>query len=477
MTASKTWPIRSAGPHRPGLPLSTSLLRIVPGCPRNGEPPVHWFNNPPPSPPYTLDAAYDNASASIVLPDPTLNPIADQWFDFDAHLSHPTAFISFTLTAGSNRYTTHFLFNQFSTRHGVLTAALLDVHNVPVARLTIDFIYITAYSSSQLSSFKRPFIPRFIGHRGMGSSGPNAPWRPRENSVESFLAATLLNPAVTTIELDVQLTRDGKVVVFHDWFFRPLDSDGHPLHDKESIRIAVHNLTYHQLNALYQKSHPVSASLTQQQTDVRRIAQERNIDPKAFAVKVFTLAEVCSLLPPDIGILLEIKYPAPDVQEELGIPYPEKNHYVDLVLADLLQSNTGHSDMERQIAFLSFHPDICMLLSMKQHRFPVYFSHCETLDKPCDEFDPRAIDLREGLRFVKSQGLDGLMIFNELIEHRPEAVADIVAQDVPIITYGKSNKYSTVVMKQFEKGIHGVIADDVDVLMDEMQALTCQQKD
>ncbi|KAI0557839.1 Glycerophosphoryl diester phosphodiesterase [Gracilaria domingensis] len=464
MTAS-FWPSVSAGPFYPTLPLCHPLLRIIPGSPREAKPVLQWITQPSSSSPPQLHATSRTASAVIEVPD---TASTEHWLDFAFDISDATEYIAFKVTAGAHECSATVLSQEFSGGQRALSRALVDARNVPLAILNFDFRYVTPFSVPQPAISKKPFVPRFTGHRGMGSSGPHVPWRPLENSVESFLMATLRNQNVRTIELDVQLTRDNKVVLYHNWFFRPCDRSGHPVYDRESVKIPVHSLTFDQFNRLYQQSYASNAPLSQQQRETRRMARELAIPDSCFDVQIRTLSEVCRLLPTDIGILLEIKYPAPNVQDDLDLPYPEMNHYVDLVLNDLMSSGAAHPESARRVAFLSFNADICTMLSMKQNQFPVYFSHCEVLDKPCDEFDPRSVYLQEGYRFVKSHNLDGLMLLNRLVELRPDVIKQITADDIPILTYGKSNSDAEVVRKQLETGVKGIIADDVNILMKEM---------
>lgn len=173
------------------------------------------------------------------------------------------------------------------------------------------------------------------------------------------------------------------------------------------------------------------------------------------------------MLPKEVGMLLEIKYPSPDMQDRLPLPFPDRNVFLNIILDDLLASANTR---DRNIAFLCFEPDICKMVALKQNAFPVYLSHCQTLDKPCDEFDPRRIDLLTGFDFVKSNQLDGIMILNKLIDIRGDAMEKILKDKVPILTYGKSNCDAAFVQKQFEMGVDGVIADDVPTLVKDLAA-------
>lgn len=106
-----------------------------------------------------------------------------------------------------------------------------------IARLVMTSLLITPHPmATALTSEKKSFVPRYTGHRGMGSSGPHAPWRPLENTPHSFLEAATSETQVNTVELDVQPTADGRVVVFHDWFFRPRDPSGQVMFDRDTVR-------------------------------------------------------------------------------------------------------------------------------------------------------------------------------------------------------------------------------------------------
>jgi glycerophosphoryl diester phosphodiesterase len=56
--------------------------------------------------------------------------------------------------------------------------------------------------------------PYALGHRGCGANRGEDPTRPLENSLEGFHRA--FRDGIRIVELDLQFTADGKVVVFHD---------------------------------------------------------------------------------------------------------------------------------------------------------------------------------------------------------------------------------------------------------------------
>lgn len=341
----------------------------------------------------------------------------------------------------------------------MLVRPLIDSTGSPLAALTLDYQIITPYTGVP-PVVKEASVPRFTGHRGMGSSGKSAPWRVLENSPESFLLAALENEKVTAVEFDVQLTKDGKVILHHDWFIRPSGGRDKGVGSKgDALRMPIYSLRFDEFDEVFRKLHQqpeVGAKIT-------KLVQERSdVSKDVFDVGAWSLSRLCELLPEEIGMLVEVKYPSPNEQDEWGFPYPEKNEFVNAVLSELFGVERNQ---RREISFLSFDADLCMLLAMKQINYPVFLSHCETIDKPCDEFDPRCIDVEEGFKFVKAQGFKGMMLFNELVEKRPEVISKVIGEGFPIITYGMRNSDAGFVRKQFELGISGVIADDVDVLL------------
>jgi len=89
--------------------------------------------------------------------------------------------------------------------HKLKTAALLGSCAVVAAGLPVFLFAPGAATNRQ----KAPFIGRNFAHRGLHSEDRSVP----ENSLEAF---RLAGRAGYGVELDVQLTKDGQVVVFHD---------------------------------------------------------------------------------------------------------------------------------------------------------------------------------------------------------------------------------------------------------------------
>lgn len=480
----KHWPWHSAGPDIPSLPLKAPLLRLIPGVPRAYQGPLIWLNPKlTPKTSFSLSACLvPSSSSTATIQLPYHNGIPDSRFEFTLSsfpdLSHR---ISLILSSKYSTYTGSLLLSDLPQDSGTTHCLLYASDFTPSVRVRFTFSRISpspiAVSVSAKMAMKAEvFVPRFSGHRGMGSTNPNAPWRVLENSLESFIMATHgdndNHKMVTAVELDVQPTKDGRVVVCHDWFFRPRDSKGDPVYNRDAVRAPINSLTFDQFDELLKQSygHTALEKCSDDETELRRervraLAEKRRLKDDVLDVKARSLSDVFDRLPVDIGILVELKYPHPELQEILGLPFPTKDEFVNLVLKEVFKK----FDKERQVSFLCFQPDVCDLLKVKQGVYGVYLSHCELIDQPCDMFDPRTLSLKNGLRFVKAYGLDGIMMFNKLVTLRPDVIAEIVEQGVPILTYGESNSDWKVVKHQFDCGVSGVIADDVHDLVHDLK--------
>lgn len=454
------WPGASAGPASPTYPLAHGLLRLIAGSPRFRQGAVEWLISPTPHD--TLDILTatlqpDGTTASITLP-ADINTPAPTRFDFTLP-DTPTCGDHIAFTVGTLRGS--LMLSDVPPDAGVLRVLLNDLGGVPMARLRLTYARISAHSLGKHTEASDMLIPRFTGHRGMGSSGAHAPWRFPENTTESLAAAVHGDARsaglVTAVELDIQPTRCGRPVVFHDWFVRPSGAD--------AVRLPVHSLTASQMDALVRAGdaerpglHPKAATKRARMHAVG-LANDSLLDGG-----LRSLGDVCDVLPEDVEILVEIKFPPPDVQADLALPYPQRDSFVNAVLDELLP-RARH----RALAFLCFEPDVCDMLRAKQQRAAVYLSHSEVIDRPCDELDPRTVALQNGLRFAQDLQLHGIMMHNALVTMRPSVIADIVKAGLPILTYGKSNSQWECVKHQFDRGVSGVIADDVHDLVHDLQ--------
>src|SRR5690348_1825360 len=100
---------------------------------------------------------------------------------------------------------------------------------------------ITAVLISMVASAQ--YIPKFDiqGHRGARGLRP-------ENTIPAFLMA--LDSGVTTLELDIAITKDKQVIVSHEpWMSASicLDSSGSAIPEKEERKFNIYQMTYAQV--------------------------------------------------------------------------------------------------------------------------------------------------------------------------------------------------------------------------------------
>src|SRR6185436_10797411 len=101
---------------------------------------------------------------------------------------------------------------------------------------TVTTILIATAASAQ-------YIPKFDiqGHRGARGLRP-------ENTIPAFLMA--LDSGVTTLELDIAITKDKQVIVSHEpWMSASicLDSSGNAISEKDERKFNIYQMTYEQV--------------------------------------------------------------------------------------------------------------------------------------------------------------------------------------------------------------------------------------
>jgi len=254
--------------------------------------------------------------------------------------------------------------------------------------------------------------------------------------------------------------------VHHDWFLR------HGTRNAQR-KTALFDMTFQQFEEAFREKH--ARQKVELLPETNRLLQEpvakgNNVRAGAFGYHALTLRDVCEALPEHIGIMVEVKYPAPNVQKEKCLTYAERNEIADVVLDDILAVKRNEN---RYIVFLSFEPDICNMLAWKQVAFPVYLLHCDQLSKPCDDADPRCTVFGQGVRYAAALGLEGMVVLSSVLADFPTAVREVKEHGLLLMTYGDLNMDPAFVQTQFEWGVNGIITDDVDVVFEAHMAQGC----
>lgn len=309
---------------------------------------------------------------------------------------------------------------------------LLTSYHLPPLNLTVSLLNPPLVPIASLTPRVRS-IPLYIGHRGQGSSGPHAPWRVPENTPESFLLAA--EGGAEAIELDVQLTKCGEVVVWHDWKVK-----GKGLWDIDIDEM---------------KTMVKEEGLVDQRVRTGEVGRRGRGG-------VWTLEQVLNVLPENIGVFVEIKYPGRDVTKDIFWGGAKRNETVDKVLA-VMEKAGGN----RWMKILSFDPDVAERAALKQNKWGVMLSCCETLDRPCEMTDRRCTKVVTAWKWAQRSGIEGLMMFSEVAEKK-DVIEWIRESGGSVVTYGKKNGDAKYVTEMLKRGVQGIIADDVGVLIKAM---------
>lgn len=158
----------------------------------------------------------------------------------------------------------------------------------------------------------------------------------------------------------------------------------------------------------------------------------------------------------DVGFNVEIKYPMGFLQGGHECEnYFEPNLFLDIILADVL-NHAGH----RRVMFSSFDPDICLMLALKQNKYPVLFLNQGDSVRHQPYVDPRTQTSTMAVQFVAGAGLVGVNLNSEDLLKDPEPVS--LAKQFGLITFVWGDELADKnVVHHFKKtlGVDGVIYD------------------
>jgi len=367
--------------------------------------------------------------------------------------------------------------------------------SVPVVSAkTLDFIGTVNFNFSVVTPFTHPNMsiseskmywkrvsgPMVIGHRGMGKNMTvKKSLQLGENTMQSFITAA--NLGASYVEFDVQLTKDHVPVIYHDFLVSEtgLDAPVHTLtldqflhvNESASSRVGTPGIPHRKdpfnVSTTPQMLRSRANSLgtdTQTSNTSERMKHTRDFKAKGFKPNTrgafiqapfTTLEEMLRKLPMDIGFNIEMKYPMlfETELEEMDAMAVELNQFVDTVLKMVYDLGGA-----RNVIFSSFHPDICLLLSLKQPSFPVLFLTDAGTSKVGDV---RASSLQEAIRFATRWSLLGVVSAAEPLVLCPRLVRVVKESGLVCVSYGTLNNDSGNVKLQVDQGIDAVIVDSV----------------
>jgi len=330
---------------------------------------------------------------------------------------------------------------------------------------------------------KENFLPKaraVIGHRGLGSNlGPTTS-NPlaggiRENTLLAFNEAAAAG--ADFVELDVQVTKDGVPVIWHDDYIhyvvkrRVKERGGHGANGGaesasssddegavfpseagagESLRVVSKTIRELTLEEFKQLSYSSTVCPN------RDVVLMRKFDKKSFRPWVCsredqlpTLEEVLRDLPLSLGLNLELKFE----DEHSRIPMAELRSRIEAMLDCI----TLNSDEKRRIVLSSFSPDACVIVSQMKPIYPVMMLTDSGYILYPDE---RRNSIRAAYDLARKNGLQGVITYSYVL---PDATlfSDFKKEGLLFMSYGERNNDGQFSREQMEMGIHGVIVDDV----------------
>lgn len=380
-----------------------------------------------------------------------------------------------------------------------------------MGKLKFEFMCVKPFIHPQMSItrsdtyWKQLVSTRVIGHRGLGKNFNNKKsLQLGENTVESFIAAASLGASY--VEFDVQLTKDFVPVIYHDFLVAESGGDI-PMHlltaeqflgfsDQEhsgkrtlfaydkanqngnvSKSFALDDELLGKYNrprsmSSYPSAPNMVTSVEDDELDkefqdqmVRRMKLTKTWKEKGFkgnsrgstiASNFVTLKDLFRRLPKNVGFNMELKYPMLDEaqDESMGEFAFDMNFYVDTILKVVYDENVSGRD----ILFSSFHPDICVLLSLKQPTMPILFL-TEAGTQPMA--DIRASSLQNAIRFARKWNLLGIVSAAKTLVKTPRLAQVVKSSGLVCVTYGVENNDPEACKIQMKAGVDAVIADSV----------------
>ncbi|KAF9203827.1 Glycerophosphocholine phosphodiesterase [Haplosporangium sp. Z 27] len=389
-----------------------------------------------------------------------------------------------------------------------------------IGRVRAEFAVVRPFKHENLKvgskhTYWKSVTTTVIGHRGLGMNRKVSNLQVGENTLLSFVTAASLGAEY--VEFDVQMTKDMVPVLYHDWTvtetgldipvsaitleqFQNLSkskarSHGNgsqppsPKAEAQKLRSTTppppppttlkvqptrpeltrrstnesENDTYKEVQARLGRSNSLGAitkmkAMAATTQPENSMAKMKGNGLGTIQAPFATLKDAFETVPSKIGFNIEVKYPMLDEAEDANIPLYafEINRFVDRILQEVYDHENMHPD--RNIIFSSFHPDICLLLNMKQPNYPVFFL---TDGGTSVVADRRCNSIQGAVRFATSIDLLGIVTHSGPIIEAPNLIKGIKDTGLLVFTYGADNNDVENAKLQRRHGVDAVIVDSV----------------
>ncbi|KAG8994889.1 ubiquitin-protein ligase peroxin 12 [Tulasnella sp. JGI-2019a] len=233
------------------------------------------------------------------------------------------------------------------------------------------------------------------------------------------------------IHVVVQVTRD-MVAVIYPSFSLPT----------EGYNLGIADITLGQFQSLAKSLKADSSHLG----NARTSAEWHTILSKSM----LTLGQVLQILPPSMGICLELAFPNMHARSRYGLGRGHRlNPFVDAVLGTVFAVSSSAAPARagrRKIVFSSFEPNVCTALNWKQPNYPVFFAsdcglpasrHLEAATGFSNSLmDFRCTSVDSAVSFAKSNNLLGVLLNASLLGRVPSLIHAIKDTGVLLAAFG-----------------------------------------
>lgn len=233
------------------------------------------------------------------------------------------------------------------------------------------------------------------------------------------------------IYITVQVTRDLHPVVFAEWLLPETGYD-----------VGVADVTLEQFEQLAIRSG--RHIFPSEQTNFSPVQWHRSISRS-----MLSLASLLKIIPPSMGVCLEVTYPSLRVRDRLSLRHQlGLNTVTDSILRTVYSTtpSTAGPIVRRPVVFTSFSPDVCAALNWKQPNYPVFLAsqcgeHSRALPSATalgidDVQDYRFSSLDAAVEFSKSNNLLGVLLDAGLLAQVPSLIQGVKDLGLLVGTFG-----------------------------------------
>ncbi|KAF7331871.1 Cyclin-dependent protein kinase inhibitor [Mycena kentingensis (nom. inval.)] len=346
------------------------------------------------------------------------------------------------------------LFRQFESNRP-FSLPILDTRLHVIGEVEFEVNIITPFEGVTLEvggdvetywkSLAMPLTTTIIPHRGprwahrsnlIGSASTSPSNRSTTNSgMAASQASTISSLRGSYLYLVVQVTNDLHPVVFEN-----------ALLPETGFHLAVSDVTLAQFEAL--------ALTSGRRLDANQATNKTDASEWTSTVpcSMVSLAELLKILPPTLGVCLELAYPQRSVRAQTAGYRLQLNAFVDSVLRAIF------GPLPRRIVFTSFSPDVCSAVNWKQPNYPVFFaSHCGRNHGQVDVKDWRTTSVGAAVEFARANNLLGIFVDADLLMQVPSLIDGIRNAGLLIGVIGASERTEPLTLGN--SGIDGTPVD------------------